>query len=350
MKNVRFNVRRAEKVFLEACGAYREQRLLFSRAGIENAPQNTAVPGNVERGSFPHAVFLYFTTLITYASDSDMVFKQSVHLFEKYQYLFSEKLLEISVEEIGERFREVGFVRPKQGAGYWYGSGRTLFSEYQGEPLRLFAVENVDEFLLKKRALKKRFGKEALPGIGPKIFSLMAIFFHELGLIPEMPGAFPVDLHVQRICIAQGIIEGNGVSFAAPLAEFLRPRIYEVCERLGMRTLDLSHALWLLGHLGCTICPFVEGIEHVCPIASSCGGAPPSLLYARKGKWNLDAPRLRKGSIQSSLFLDNPEVILDVAQHGRRNGFVQKNVSTTASSGKERFFGKDEEQFSLLTR
>lgn len=318
MNGLRFNLRVAKRVFWEAHEAYTNGRLLYSRIRLELAPQNTCIPQGVAKGSREHISFLYFTTLITYAADSDMVFRQSLRLFGEKPSIFSEKLLGLGVKHVSRCLGEVGFIRPEQGALYWHGSGTTLFQEYQGDPLRLLAVRSVDEFLLKKQALKKQCGEEKLPGIGPKIFSLMALFFEELGLSREMPGAFPVDLHVQRFCISTGIAEGRGIVGAASFAEFLRPRIYEICRELGMRPLDLSHALWFLGNRVCTRCPLVEGLQYVCPVASRCGGAIPSLIYSRKGKWNLDAPRLEKGSRQSSLFDDEPEMLLDAAEHGRR--------------------------------
>jgi endonuclease III len=323
MNSVRFNAERAERILSEAHDMYMKERLLYSRVGIERAPQNTCIPQGVTRGSFAHGLFLYFTTLITYASESEMGFRQSARLFENHPHLFSEELLRVDVGHVGKHLREVGFVRPEQGAKYWHGSGVTLVREYDNDPLQIFAVENVDEFLSKKAILRKRLGKDGLPGIGPKIFSLMALFFEELGLIGEMPGAFPVDLHVQRICISLGIVEGGGIIDATFLAEFLRPKIYDICRRLGMRPLNLSHALWFLGNRVCTRCSLVEGIEHVCPVVHHCGGAIPSLIYARKGKWNFDAPRLQKGSPQYSIFDDNPEVLLDAAQDGRRRKLIK---------------------------
>lgn len=320
MNTVRFITERAERVFLEAHEAYMNKRLLYGRvnARFGSAPQNMHIPEGVAKGSFEHTLFLFFTTIITYASDSDMGFRQSVFLFENFRHLFTEGLTAMSIAEVGDCLRQAGFVRPQQGALYWHGSGTALFCEYQGEPLRFLDVRSVEEFLLKKETLRKRLRREALPGIGPKIFSLMSLFFEELGLISEMSGAFPVDLHVQRICISLGIIEGGGTVYAASLAEYLRPRIYDVCQRLEMKPIDLSHALWFLGNRVCTRCSLVEGIEHICPIVHFCGGAISSLIYSRKGKWNLDVPRLEKGSRQFSLFDHDTEVLLDAAERGRR--------------------------------
>lgn len=342
MSGIRFNTERAERIFSEAHDAYVGERFLYSRVNTRYgfAPQNVHIPKEVKKGSHEHALFLFFTTVMMYASDSDMGFRQSVRLFEAYRYLFTEKIIDVDVPHVGNYLHEIGFVRPNQGAEYWHGSGATLFNHYEGKPLRVLSVQDVDEFLVKKRELEKRLGAESLPGIGPKIFSLMAIFFEELGLIDEMPGAFPADLHVQRICISLGIVEGSGIVYAAKLAEFLRPRIYDICRRLSMRPVDLSHALWFLGNRVCTRCPLVEGIEHVCPIVRHCGGAIPSLIYSRKGKWDLDTPRLPKGNgqqknRQSSVFEHNSQVILDVAQHGRKTGLKKRKIFVPATRSLE---------------
>ncbi len=320
MSTLIFDQVRAVEVLSMLSSAYLEQRMLYERvnSSLLSAPQQAHIPKDIIKGSRAHQIFLFFTTVITYASESDMGFRQSVDLYNRFPEYFGEELLHLDVSDVSTALLSVGFVRPNQGAGYWHGSGTSLYREFGGEPREFFSVSGVDEFLQRKKQMSKKFGREALPGIGPKIFSLMSLFFEELGIIPEMPGAFPVDLHVQRIMISCGIVQGSGRVPASEVAEFIRPRLYAHCVTHGIRPLDLSHALWFLGNRVCTVCRHVEGLPMVCPVEQLCGGAIPSMIYGRKGLWDLDAVRHRKGSLQSSLFDFDSEVVLDKAHHGRR--------------------------------
>jgi endonuclease III len=319
VSTVLFDEDRAYRVLSDIALAYRTQRQLYSRVHARecSAPQHKHIPPGVHKASPEHQIFLFLTTLITYASETDAGFRQSVRLYAQWPEYFGPELCKVSQSTLAHSLRRVGFVRPMQGAEYWHTSGSTLFREYGASPLEILRVESVDAFIAKKRSMRKKLGYGALAGIGPKIFSLMALFFEELGLLDEVPGAFPVDLHVQRICISTGIVQSTGRVHATYLAEFLRPRLYALCNKLGIRPFDLAHALWFLGNRVCTRCRDVEGLASVCPAMTQCDGAIPSHLYGNKGLWDFSLPRHQKGSMQYSLFENDPTSMLDLAEHGR---------------------------------
>ena len=113
--------------------------------------------------------------------------------------------------------------------------------------------------------------------------------------MPHIRGAFPVDLHVQRIFISSNVVMGAGTMDAAEIAEFIRVRLSELCYELDIKPLDLSHALWFLGNKLCTKCDKVKGIKSGCPVEEMCSGGIPSLSYNKTGRWELDVPRKEKG-------------------------------------------------------
>ncbi len=275
--------------------AYRLHTHLFKKVHALNgdAPQHKYLPVGVEKGSPEHLLFLFFATMLTYRSLSENGFKQAVTLYEKYPVLFTESVCTIAKKELYDAFKDVGFVHPSQVAKNWPRVADELFRSYHGDPLSIFTKGVTIDGVLKFKKGPK--GTMLFPGFGPKLFSLLAIFYEELGATPHIHGAFPVDLHVQRIFISLNVVTGTGVQDAAKVAEFIRKRLSELCYKLGIKPLDLSHALWFLGNRVCAKCDKVKEITRTCPLEVLCSGGIPSGSYGETGRWDFDAPRKNKG-------------------------------------------------------
>ncbi len=290
-----WDAEKARRLVLEFHTAYQTHTHLFTNVHAMNgdAPQHKYLPADVSKGSPEHILFLFGATMLTYRSLSEMGFKQAVNLYEQKLYLFSRRAFDLSEKELYGIFKEVGFVHPSQVAKNWPRVVGELFQSYGGNPLAIFEKGvTIDGVVELKKGPK---GTMLFPGFGPKLFSLLAIFYEELGVMPHVRGAFPVDLHVQRIFISSDVITGVGVMDAAVIAEFIRVRLSELCYELNIKPLDLSHALWFLGNKLCTKCDKVKGIKSGCPVENMCAGGIPSLSYNKTGKWNFDALRKNKG-------------------------------------------------------
>mgnify|MGYP003468298228 CR=1 FL=1 len=112
----------------------------------------------------------------------------------------------------------------------------------------------------------------------------------------EMPGdAFPVDVHVQRFAISTGIIRCAGKVVNEHAEQVLRKLLCELCFEEGWSSLELSHAIWFLGNRLCSGCYRDSSPEAFCPVYGQCGGSISTLTYFRKGTWDFDALRHRKG-------------------------------------------------------
>lgn len=289
----KFDKRRAKRLLIDRLfGAYDYETHLFEYVHAKNgdAPQHKYWPADTEKGSCKHQVFLFFATLLTYRSGSEEWFRQCTALFDRNKDLFFRKVLEMDMKTIENHLRTAEFVHPIAAAKYWKENARTLFDVYGGDPLKIFSEGTISGIIKTKRESKGNL----LQGYGPKLLSLLALFYEELGLIKSISDAFPCDLHVQNQCISLGLVkaESNTVD-AYKLADFLRINLSNLCNKNGVSALDLSHAMWFLGNRVCIDCNRRRRIsERLCPIMDCCGGRMPTQLYRRRGKWNTEKDSL----------------------------------------------------------
>lgn len=254
-----------------------------------NAPQQKFIPDGVSRGSQAHLMFLFFANLLTYHAKSDAVFEQIKQVHEKAPEAFSREVAVMPLGFIQKLLVEVGFIYPNSGGKRWYASAGTLFNRYAGNPVAVFSgkrIKSVDDFI----EMKRKEGRGFFTGLGPKLFSLLVLFYEEVEAMSYIRGAFPVDIHVQNECMGMGIVTTDlEVVNATLLAEFLRPRIAEICWSEPMSALDLSHAMWFLGSYVCSpLCKRKpRQAEVLCPVYEECAGRVSTKAYSKKGKWNL---------------------------------------------------------------
>lgn len=297
--------------------AYLEKKYLYAEFHAHNgsAPQHWGIPRGVVIGSLEHRLFLFFTTLLTTRSESDAGFRQMVRLYEEHTTLFSpERALAIEVSKVEMLLKEVGYIHPNQGASRWLACAEGLARRFNGDPLNLFLwKKSIDEVY---QSIQGEGGKKLLSGYGPKLLSLLALFYEELELIPCLEGVFPVDVHVQRINITLGVVKGSGIVDAArTLAEGLRVALWKACHEGNMNPFDSAHAYWFLGSRACTQCHRVSSIRQICPIADECEGSISTALYHKKGMWDLDELQRRPKGVQQDAL---PGFALEVLK--RRGG------------------------------
>ena len=286
-----FGLKKARMVLNIIYRAYQVKTHLYKYVHAQNgnAPQHRHIPASVKKGSLEHQTFLFFANLLTYHSQSDQGFLQVKNLFENRPELFSPHLIFSDLRELQNGLKSVGFLYPNEGGRRWHISGTTLFREHEGSPVTLFkGVKSIDHLLKKHRWGKKNYG---FVGLGPKLWSLLAIFYEELEISPNIPGAFPVDIHVQAECIGLGLVKSQKELIETTrLAEFIRGYISRICREEKMSALDLSHAMWFLGNRVCSpICRRNQGqAEYLCPVYAYCEGRISTKLYAARGKWKLN--------------------------------------------------------------
>lgn len=289
MKYLQFKKARANNCLSKIYRAYQDKTYLFKFVHASNgdAPQHKYIPKGVRKGSLRHQIFLFFANLLTYHSQSDAGFKQCLEVYEKKPEFFTKKIWLIEEREIAKALNEVGFIYPFATAKRWHKSAQSLFLLYNGKPLKIFKDrESIDDIM----KLNQEKGLNVFPGLGPKLMSLLNIFYHELGLMSCLKGSFPVDIHVQAECIGLSLVEiKKEVVNSTPLAEFLRVNISKICEEQKFKPLDLSHAMWFLGNRVCQFCHKRRAqSEYFCPVFKYCSGRVSTELYRTRGKWNMN--------------------------------------------------------------
>lgn len=292
-----FEEQRAVRLLRVIYDAYMNGTHLFRYVHSKNgdAPQQKFIPDSMVRGSKEHLMFLFFANLLTYHSSSDMGFSQVRRVYELAPEAFSEQGITRSENFIRSLLDEVGFIYPTEGARRWQLSGGDLFRRYGGDPTAIFQGQNIRGVVALMNEVERREKRKLLVGFGPKLLSLLALFYEEVGAIEYVEGAFPVDLHVQAECLGLGLVKPSiQMVNATLLAEYLRERIATICRNEQMAALDLSHAMWFLGSRVCSlVCKRKPAqAEVLCPVYQECAGRVSTKAYAKKGKWDLEKKSL----------------------------------------------------------
>lgn len=294
---MRYHYNKATRYMKMMNDSYKNNRNLFKNvhAKLGSAPQHRYSPPKDK------AAFIFFAMLLTYHSSSEVGFQQARKVYDEHPEMFSKELSSLSVEYVCRVLRGVGFIYPNQAGRAWFTTGKNMFNLYQDPLLFVRKFKTVSSFLKKKRKLHKDSSKSVFPGLGPKLYSLLILLYEEIGFIDNVPDAFPVDVHIQRLFLSLGIVtvKKDEVS-AAILAEFIRPRLARFCQKENVSALDLSHALWFLGNRVCSSCRKVDLFELVafCPVEKVCDGGVSTASYRRGRGWDLRVPKKPKGSPQ----------------------------------------------------
>lgn len=285
---------RAKHVLWPLYEAYMKQKQLFAHISREvNAPQRRFFPSGVSKGGIEHRVWLFFAAMTDRREVSENVYEGHVRLWEKAPQLYSKHVIDMQPSNVVILLSTERIGSPRQSARYWPRSAETLFGTFGGDPLHMYReLKSVNAILAFKNGTNK------LPGFGPKILSLLSLFFEELGLMDMPPDAFPVDVHVQRVAISTGIVIARGLVVNEDVESVLRPLLCEICLEEKWKPIELAHALWFLGNRCCSGCYRKKEVKLLCPTYQTCGGGISTLSYNSRGAWDMDAPRHNKGGEQ----------------------------------------------------
>jgi hypothetical protein len=258
----------------------------------------------LERGTAEHVRWLWFATLTDRREDSMQVYKAHCQIFADHPEFYTKKVSYISAPTFRKALdRKYKIGSPGQSAGYWQICAFTLFSQFDGDPIKLLkhAGWSVESVYAWKQAQKKPIekggrGYDPIPGWGRKLLSLFFLYLSELGY-PLPPDAFASDVHAQAITIQIGALKyADKESIGSmKLAEMLRVFITNYCKKKGYDVVLLAHASWLLGSNLCDQCSKRVDARMLCPIYEDCSGRVDTSYYWKKGEWPKKLPRMNKG-------------------------------------------------------
>lgn len=305
--DIEVDEKRAMRVIRPLYNDFRSGTIVRER----DAVQWKHIPDGMERGSQLHRLWLFFATLTDRRETSDLVYASHVRMYADHPELYTPLVMGIPAPEIEEILRQYKVGCPGDSSRFWPRCARTLFQEFGGDPRRMYQLGDGNTTPIEAiLAFKRKFpGEDPLPGFGPKISSLYALYLAELGVIRMPVDAFPVDVHVQRFVISTGIVRGTGVIENTRLETYVRPLLCRVTARLRVSAVEVSHAIWFRGNRGCTGCYGERAMPKLCSVYDHCGGAIDTNPSRVEGVWRLDEPRYRRGGDMAGapvLFYDKP--------------------------------------------
>lgn len=273
---------RAHEILDALMADYVGRKRLFTYTHRVDAPQTIYRPQAMVVGSLEHARWLFFAAMTDRREISAMVYKGHQKFWTNHADLLYNNSIAGKFDESGLEaiLRKGGFGMPNTSARDWLKCSDTLFTKLEGDPRLIYADRSIDDIVrLKKKELP-------LSGFGPKILSLLAVFYAELDLI-EMPrDAFPVDVHVQRFALSTGILKITKKTPNSHLERVLRPLLTSICNERNWPVVEVSHAIWFLGNKLCTGCARSSLAEVFCPARTFCGGPFETKGYFTQGMWD----------------------------------------------------------------
>ena len=252
-------------------------------------------PADIIRGSDELAIWLFFSLLGDRLQRTEDVYRDHAQLWRNQPWLYRREALKTSWQDVARVLIQEGIGLPVETAKRWVPCLRALYELFGGDPRSIFSEGSIDLTLALKKELKRQTGTDQLLGYGPKLLSLLALYLKDAGALGTVAGAFPVDVHFQRLLIITGGVQGRGIIRCNWLAEEARPRLWRMCADNGWRPLAVAQASYTLGSTLCVRCSQTTDIHLRCPVYKLCGGKLPSANYGRRGIWDLSMPRMRKG-------------------------------------------------------
>ena len=266
-----------------------------ARNSVRVAAHERYRPVDIARRSDDLAIWLFFSLLGDRLQKTEDVYRDHARLWRNQSWLYRREALKTPWQDVARVLIREKVGLPIETAKRWVPCLRALYELFEGNPRFLFSEGSIDLTLALKKELKRQTGTDQLLGYGPKLLSLLALYLQDAGLLGTIAGAFPVDVHFQRLLIITGGVQSGGIIRCNWLAEETRPRLWQMCTDNGWRTLTVAQASYTLGNTLCVRCSQTADIHLRCPVYKLCGGKLPSANYGKRGIWDLSIPRLRKG-------------------------------------------------------
>ncbi len=317
-EELHFDASRARELFGRILERYLHDLRRRTIRKEDLAPQWRHRPRAIAVGSDAHRRWLFSSAATDVRGDSNRVYETHRRLFENDRLalpfhdlrstreLYEAEVLSWTDDDLRHGLAKCQFGNPRRNVdgGWWKTRARTLWETWDGDPFRMFAGGTVDAVV----AFKKANGANPLPGIGPKVASLIGIYFEEIGHAP-IPDAFPIDVHVQRIALALRVVIPLRPApiLNETLEQLLRPRLAALCAEESWDRIDLSHALWGRGNHLCTGCWRDPNAIMGCEVFRECQGAYWSRPYFQMGLWLPELGPMAKGGCAPMVpFLERP--------------------------------------------
>ncbi len=298
---VKINEHIARGVLSKLYHAYMSKSGVYAHVNAQNsAPQVVHSPKNLPRDAqcVEYRRWLQVATVTDRRTVSMGVYRGHAFLYDNYPNLYTpEGFATTDKKLIQDLYSKNGVGMPGQSVRYVGVVQNSTRDYFFDDPVNMFRYSEVDLVLKEIKKMKKDLGFNPLPGFGPKILSLYAMYLEQLGLVSVID-AMPVDIWVQSILISTGGVTISNGERNSELEKAIRVFIVNLCLQQSWSRVDMSHAIWFNGNKNCNVCKS-ENLSDMCPVYSECRGRISSESYFGEGKWNPEniIPKTRQISI-----------------------------------------------------
>lgn len=303
------DVQKADRLLLQMVEWFEEGRGHFQHNNVANAPQNLFMPASfsgrvpaqvsldgmyeqkpvvpMKKASLDHLQWVFPTVGSDRRQESTNVYRNHALLYHDMPELYRGEAQHWSREDLKRLLSSRKFGIPGDTSRDWPYQARTLFKSFGGDPIKLleYCGGTVAGVLAFKENWKKENGAPTLPGFGPKITSLLYLFYEELGKFPMPEDAFAVDLHVQRFFLQTKAIVLKGTTHSSMMEKVLRPYLCGFSFRFDKSKVDVAHGLWQNGSKMCDVCTNTKGSDVLCPVEKECKGSVHTESYNTQRMW-----------------------------------------------------------------
>jgi hypothetical protein len=245
----------------------------FSTTGIlghTEMPEDI-LPSGVAKSSLDHLLFITLTVSIDYQRDAAALWEASRKTFEDAQtrYLFSPQAMhETPRAKIIDDMQKYRLSqKPRKDADIWRTVGTTFHKKWIGDP-RNFLDDcrwDAPTVLRRLKGDSHLFNQRAVADypylrgdkIGPLWLRMLRdnVGISTLRNLEDVP--IPVDIHVARATLAEGVVRGQFEGGLASLFGYIRKAWFDSVRGLAvgdrpMIALDVDEPLWHLSRYGCT--------------------------------------------------------------------------------------------------
>lgn len=267
---VKIDYARSRAVFARALACYRDRRFPYDDLE-KNLPQNMVIDEvrndklRFARHLFASCHYMRGTVISSHA------FKVLNELQEESPWLFDERILERSVEDVQAALGAKIPWQQEQVARLWHQNFRILFEDWGGDPRNIF--EGVkDKKTLYRRVMGEKYKeyrrtpagkrvriKSRYRGFGgflEKMTSMLAYFLEATKLIKPTPLSAPIDFHHFRFYIANLMITFPGDVIRYEKVKAAGIKLAEYLQReFALTQVEYGDIVWLWSLIICRSAP-----------------------------------------------------------------------------------------------
>ncbi|MCD8561592.1 hypothetical protein LRY29_00765 [Candidatus Saccharibacteria bacterium] len=250
--------------------AYSANAFPYHKESVRLPQDERHMPRTLEYGTKEHAMYLWNTCYyMRGGTKSTQAFRALSALFDERPDLFDcNNAQEWGQDEIEAELKSHGLGFQKTVSKHWIENSERMRVLYDGDPRNIF--RNLPDSGRKYDELVRRIKRDprggGFYGFREKMTSMITYYLMDAGLVETFNFPIPVDLHVARVSIANGLVHFPGIEYpqdvyGSELMGLLREAYFDYGERHSVSPLDLCNAVWLLSESLCGMAPGNRVIE-----------------------------------------------------------------------------------------